>query len=217
MTRFENVYYVSQHAVDQFKNRLRFENITDSNVRNLILSELQKRDLFDWQEYNHELQPIYKGEFRGITFLIPVIKERNKTDGELWDAVTTILLPGMKIYTPKKTITLYRASKMLGVDNTTVRRLIKQGIVKARPHEKYHVWEIYELSLKKINIKKHENSSNKYTAEDLNTIKTNLDISDIRIAEMLGRSPNAICIQRHRMGVTRNDHGIGFNLQCSQC
>lgn len=201
--RFDKIYYISYHAVDNFKKRLRCPHLTTLEVRNIILKELQNEDFVDWQVYNHKLNPVFKGTYNDTVFYIPIINEINKTNGEIWDVVPTILLKGMKIYTRAKFITLYGAAKKLGIDSTTVKQLIKKGVIKAKPHEKGEEWQIYKISLKGLHYKINKNASKKYTDDERLIIFNNINKSDEYIAGLINRTPNAVRIQRHRMGLIR--------------
>jgi transposase len=93
-------------------------------------------------------------------------------------------------------------AREVGVHRTTVVEWIKKGRVKALPHKKGERWYIGEKQFGKDNVerlkKPYPKYSKPYSEAELHVIRNATE--DIKtVAKMLGRSPNAIKIKRHRM------------------
>lgn len=146
---FNKIYFISEHAVSSFRERLNCPNIPTKQVRDHILSELQKENLVCYERYNHKIQPIYQGEYNGIVFYIPVHKEVKKADA--WDVVPTILLPKMKTYSQNlEMITVDEAATKLNVSQKQVILFLKEGRLKFEPRIE-HVIKIYKLDVRRLN------------------------------------------------------------------
>ncbi len=147
---FKKIYFVSVHAVEAFKDRLDCQHLSTKQVRDIILTELQKEDLVTYERYNHKIQPIYRGEYQGIAFYIPVQHEVKKKNA--WDVVPTILLPGMKTYSRNlETVTIEEAAKKLNVTQNKVIEFLKSGILKFDPKITDGVIKIYKLDVRRLN------------------------------------------------------------------
>lgn len=95
MTIFKQPYYVSPHAVDQFRERVAAD-LPTKTIRTIIMAALQdQRQTVAVQMYNKRPCPVYSAKYLSVEYLIPVIHERKKKDG--WPVVPTILLPDMDI------------------------------------------------------------------------------------------------------------------------
>jgi len=146
---FKNIYYISTHAVTAFSERLRCPELSTKQIRDYILSELQKENLAFYERYNHKIQPVYQGEYNGSIFYIPVHKEVRKSDA--WDVVPTILLPRMKTYSQKlEMLTVEEAANKLEVSQEQVIQFLKDGRLKFDPNIK-HVIKIYKLDVRRLN------------------------------------------------------------------
>lgn len=147
--QFPKMFYISEHAVSAFRDRMTCPEFTTKQIRDHILSELQKEKLVCYERYNHKIQPIYQGEFNGMVYHIPVHQEVKKTDA--WDVVPTILLPGMKTYSRNlEMMTVEEASKKLNVTQEQVIKFMKEGRLKFDPRVK-HVIKIYKLDVRRLN------------------------------------------------------------------
>lgn len=147
---FQKIYFISSHAVDSFKTRLNCTNLSTKQVRDTILSELQKEDLVTYERYNHKIQPIFKGEYRGKVFYIPVHHEVKKKDA--WDVVPTILLPRMKIYSQNlEMMSIDDAAKKLNVSYEEVIGFLKSGRLKFDPKITDGIVKIYKLDVRRLN------------------------------------------------------------------
>lgn len=103
-----------------------------------------------YERYNHKVQPIYKGEYNGNIFYIPVQHEVKKTDA--WDVVPTILLPGMKTYSQNlEMMTIEEAAIKLNVDVKTVITFLKNGRLKFNPKITDGIIKIYKLDVRRLN------------------------------------------------------------------
>jgi len=146
---FEKIYFISDHAVSAFRERLNCPNISTKQIRDHILTELQKEKLVGYERYNHKIQPIFQGEFNGVIFHIPVHQEVKKTDA--WDVVPTILLPGMKTYSKNlELLTVEEAANKLNVSHEQVIQFLKNGRLKFDPTVK-HCIKIYKLDVRRLN------------------------------------------------------------------
>lgn len=93
--KFKQPFYVSPHAVKRFKQRV--ANLPTRTVRIIIQAALQdNHQVVGVQIYNKRKCPLFRANFAGIEYIIPVMADRKKTDA--WPVVPTILLPGMKTY-----------------------------------------------------------------------------------------------------------------------
>lgn len=147
--QFQKIYFISDHAVSAFRDRMTCPEFTTKQIRDHILSELQKEKLVCYERYNHKIQPIYQGVFKGVVYHIPVHNEVKKTDA--WDVVPTILLPGMKTYSRNlEMMTVEEASKKLNVTQEQVIKFMKEGRLKFDPRVK-HVIKIYKLDVRRLN------------------------------------------------------------------
>ena len=147
--QFQKIFFISEHAVSAFRERLKCPNMPTKEIRDHILSELQKENLITYERYNHKIQPIYQGEFNGIVFHIPVHQDVHKTDA--WEVVPTILLPGMKTYSQNlEMVTVEEAAKKLNVSQEHVIQFLKEGRLKFDPRIT-HVIRIYKLDVRRLN------------------------------------------------------------------
>ncbi len=148
--KFRKIYFISTHAVIAFKERLNCPELTTKEVRDHILSELQKENLAFYERYNHKIQPVYQGEYNGSVFYIPVHKEVKKLDA--WDVVPTILLPGMKTYSKNlDMMTIEEAAKKLNVSCENVIYFLKSGKLKFDPKITDGIVKIYKLDARRLN------------------------------------------------------------------
>jgi arginine repressor len=203
---FEKPYYISPHAIEQFRGRCRVGNgLSAKTIRNLILYILNTTQPIKYQKYNKIDQPIYEGEFDNIKFWIPVIQESRKQKGILWNVVTTILLPGMKIYNErgeKFYVNAQDLARDIKVDRTTVAEMINKGQIKALRHNKGDKYRIPENEAKKI-----KNSYNrpvekwykKWSETDIHILINNKDKTACQVAEMIKRNENSVKIERCRL------------------
>lgn len=146
---FEKIYFISDHAVSAFRERLNCPNLPTKQVRDHILLELQKEILVTYERYNHKIQPIYQGVYNGAVFHIPVHHEVKKMDA--WDVVPTVLLPGMKTYSRGlEMVTVEEAATKLDVSQKQVIQFLKEGRLKFDPHA-IHVLKIYKLDVRRLN------------------------------------------------------------------
>jgi hypothetical protein len=146
--QFDKIYFISDHAVSAFRERLNCQALSTKQVRDHVLSELQKENLVFYERYNHKIQPVYQGEYKGSIFYIPVHNEVKKTDA--WDVVPTILLPGMKTYSKNlEMLTVEEAAKKLEVSQEQVIKFLKDGRLKFDPRVK-HVIKIYKLDVRRL-------------------------------------------------------------------
>ena len=147
--QFQKIFFISEHAVSAFRERMNCPYMSTKQIMDHILSELQKETLITYERYNHKIQPIYQGEFNGMVYHIPVHHEVKKTDA--WDVVPTILLPGMKTYSQNlEMMTIEDASKKLNVTQEQVMQFLKDGRLKFDPSVK-HVIKIYKLDVRRLN------------------------------------------------------------------
>lgn len=148
--KFNKIYFISLHAVEAFRDRLNCPDLSTKTVRDTILSELQKEDLVTYERYNHKIQPIYKGEYNGITFYIPVQQELKKSNA--WDVVPSVLLPGMKTYSKKlEMLSIEEAAKKLNVSQSKVIEFLKSGRLKFDPNITDGIIKIYKLDVRRLN------------------------------------------------------------------
>lgn len=146
---FKKIYYISDHAVSAFRERLNCDDVPTKQIRDHILSELQKETIVCYERYNHKIQPVYKGEFKGVVFHIPVQQEIKKQNA--WDAVPTILLPGMKTYSRNlEMFTVEEASKKLDVSKDQVMHFLREGRLKFDPNITNCI-KIYKLDVRRLN------------------------------------------------------------------
>lgn len=203
--QFETMYYIPPHAVDAFRERLQCPDIPTIEVRAIILTELQKKKIVDYERYNHKIQPVYEGEYNGIKFQMPVQDDKKHKQGEVWQVVPTILLPGMKIYNKNlETCTAMEVAVEFGIDPSTVKNWLYDGKIKAKNHDSKHHWQIYNLEIKRLKKeglfkKPYEKWSRSYTDIEIQIIVNNKDKSDEYIAELIGRNANSVKIKRCRM------------------
>lgn len=147
--QFQKIFFISDHAVSAFRERLNCQDLSTKQIRDHILLELQKENLVCYERYNHQIQPIYQGEFNGVIYHIPVHQEVKKT--EAWDVVPTILLPGMKTYSQNlEMVTVEEAAKKLNVSQEHVIQFLKEGRLKFDPRIT-HVIRIYKLDVRRFN------------------------------------------------------------------
>jgi hypothetical protein len=91
--RFAQPYYVSPHAVQRFRQYV--ADLPDKTIRTIIQATMQdQKQRVTVQVYDHDPCPIYKAKYRGIEYLIPVQRDKKKTNA--WPVVPTILLPWMR-------------------------------------------------------------------------------------------------------------------------
>lgn len=123
--------------------------LSTKQIRDHVLSELQKEILVTYERYNHKIQPIYQGTYSGIVYHIPVHHEVKKTDA--WDVVPTILLPGMKTYSKNlEMLTVGEAAKKLNVSQEQVMQFLKDGRLKFDPRSTHGI-KIYKLDARRLN------------------------------------------------------------------
>lgn len=196
-------YYIPPHTVSAFKTRVE-GNLTTKEVRDIILSELQKKNLYDFQRYNHKIQPVYKGQYKNKTFLMPVCEEKEKKDA--WDVVTTILLPDMKIYNSKKNKALSATDFAIefDVDRSTVIEHILTNKIKTYKHELGKQWRIPIEEVKRykregIFIKPYKKWNKPYSETEIYIIVNNVGKSNEYISKLINRSENSVKIKRCRM------------------
>lgn len=147
---FPKIYFISTHAVQAFRERLNCQHLSTKQIRDTILSELQKENLAFYERYNHKIQPVYQGEYNGSVFYIPVHQEVKKTDA--WDVVPTILLPGMKTYSKNlDMMTIEEAAKKLNVSCEDVIYFLKSGKLKFDPKITDGIIKIYKLDVRRLN------------------------------------------------------------------
>lgn len=93
MMRFEQPFYISDHAVWRFRQRV--SKIPRDAVRSVIQAALQpeNRCLVGVAVSREQVKmPVYSGRFEAKEFYISVIWKKHS-----WPAVATILRPGMAI------------------------------------------------------------------------------------------------------------------------
>lgn len=92
---FRKPFYVSPHAVQRFKERV--ADLPTKTIRIIIQAALQdNRQQVGVQIFNHRPCPVFKSRYLDKEYLIPVLPEEKKVNGELWPVVPTVLLPGME-------------------------------------------------------------------------------------------------------------------------
>lgn len=97
--KFEQPFYVPPHAVQRFRERV--ADLPTRTIRVIIQAALQGcRVLVGYQIYDHQRCPVYRAQYQGTEYLIPVRIEKRKKNA--WAVVPTILAPGMRIYTGRR-------------------------------------------------------------------------------------------------------------------
>ena len=90
---FRQPFYVSPHAVKRFKERV--ADLSTRTVRTIIQAALQdNQQIVDVQRFNRQECPIFRAQYRDVSYLIPVLRDQHKIR-DAWPVVPTILLPGM--------------------------------------------------------------------------------------------------------------------------
>ena len=90
---FEQPYFVSQHAVTRFRERI--ANLPTKTIRSIIQAALQdNRQTVIIQNWNKRQCPVFRARYRDIEYFIPVV---NDSKEDAWPAVPTILLSEMEI------------------------------------------------------------------------------------------------------------------------
>lgn len=208
---FENPVYIPPHAVEQFRGRVS-NALSATTIRKLIQYFIATTEPIKYNKFNHEPQPIYKGEFAGKEFIIPVIKDKKKKKGQVWNVVPTILLPGMALNYRKDEqqvkkdkqiyLTAEELAREVGIDRNTIITRIKSGQIKALHHkfgEKYRI-PLKEAEKFKSNfVRPYKRWYGRWTETEIYIIRNNKDKSNEYIANLLGRSKNAVSIIRCRL------------------
>lgn len=202
--QFETMHYIPRHAVAQFQERV-CKDLTTKQVRDIILQELQKKKIVDYQRYNHKIQPVFQGEYNGVKFYMPVQDDIKHKKGDCWQVVPTILLPNMRIYNKKlEACTATDVAIEFEVDRSTILDWLYAGKIRAKKHEPGHHWKIYNLEVKRLKKegafqKPYPKWSRNYSETERHVIINNKDKPAAYIAKLIGRNANSVKIMRCRM------------------
>ncbi len=97
LMRFKRPFFISSHAVRRFRERV--ARLPTRTIRTIIQAALQDNyQQVMVQAWNKRPRPVYRAQYMDKEYWIPVIQQdrTEKSAGELWPVVPTILLPGME-------------------------------------------------------------------------------------------------------------------------
>jgi excisionase family DNA binding protein len=206
---FKTPYYISSHAVEQFKERV-CNALSTIVIRKLIMYFLSTTEPVKYQKFNHEDQPVYRGEFDGREFIIPVIKDVKKHNNT-WKVVPTILLPGMsqgyrkefkEIKSPQYYMTAQELSREIKVHRTTIMDMVKKGKIKTLKHDKGERYRIPADEASRViknHVRPYEKWYRNWSETEIYIMVNNKNRSSKYIAELLKRNINSVKIEKSRL------------------